>query len=313
MDARGEHRHCIEPGHSHGGHDSHSDHGSHGGHGGHSHGGTAARTAQPDALKNGLIAAALCGSIPVMLMQAMPGAPATWALMAMQSFAAGGLLGDVFLHMMAHMPMSEGGHDHDNPTWKAMLGGIFAFLAFDIFLGMAVPKCTHAPGDKAAHKKQSSFTAAAAMSLFGDAMHNFMDGVALYIAFAVSYPLGVSTLIAVMAHEFPHEVGDFAVLMANGFSHTKASLYQMLTALAMFGGCWLASWTEGAHSLEGRMLPFVAGTMMYLALCTLLSEVNNSTTSTGCRLLNLATFGMGIGAMQLVTVIEASVGLAHDH
>jgi len=255
----------------------------------------------------------------------LPGAPSAWVLKAMQAFAAGGLVGDVFLHMMAHMPKGSGGHDHDNPTWKAMLGGIFAFLCFDALLGIVVPDAEqghgHSHGQEEKDKKKVSekkaapsyFSVAVVMSLFGDAMHNFMDGITLYAAFAVSYNLGVSTVVAVMAHEFPHEVGDFAVLLANGHSRVTASLSQVVTAVAMLAGCMIGDMLGGAEAVEGKMLPFVAGTMLYLALCTLLSDVNVSTQTSGLKAFNVIAFALGVLAMEGVTFIEETTGLGHSH
>ncbi len=52
--------------------------------------------------------------------------------------------------------------------------------------------------------------------LFGDAFHNFVDGVVIAAAFYASIPLGIATALAVLAHEIPQEVGDFAILLESG-------------------------------------------------------------------------------------------------
>ena len=45
------------------------------------------------------------------------------------------------------------------------------------------------------------------MILLGDAVHNFMDGVAIGTAFADDTLGGISTSIAIFCHEVPHELG----------------------------------------------------------------------------------------------------------
>jgi zinc and cadmium transporter len=49
--------------------------------------------------------------------------------------------------------------------------------------------------------------------LIGDALHNFIDGIAIAATFITSIPVGVATGLAVFARELTQEVGDFAVLI----------------------------------------------------------------------------------------------------
>ena len=64
--------------------------------------------------------------------------------------------------------------------------------------------------------------------IFGDGIHNLADGLAIGAAFSESFTSGLSTSIAVLCHELPHEVGDFAMLLKAGMSVKQAVCYNIL-------------------------------------------------------------------------------------
>ena len=66
------------------------------------------------------------------------------------------------------------------------------------------------------------------MVIFGDGIHNLADGLAIGAAFSESFTSGLSTSIAVLCHELPHEVGDFAMLLKAGMSVKQAVFYNIL-------------------------------------------------------------------------------------
>ena len=52
------------------------------------------------------------------------------------------------------------------------------------------------------------------MNIFGSAIHNFFDGLALGIAFATANPTKIiPVVVAIIAHEIPRELGDVAILL----------------------------------------------------------------------------------------------------
>jgi len=80
----------------------------------------------------------------------------------------------------------------------------------------------------------------APLVLIGDAAHNFMDGAVIGAAVLTSVPLGISTAIAVLAHEIPHEVGDFAILLHAGFSRSRALLFNAVAEAMGVAGAIVA-------------------------------------------------------------------------
>ena len=69
------------------------------------------------------------------------------------------------------------------------------------------------------------------LNIAADTVHNFTDGLALGAAFVHSRKLGLSTTLAVLLHEVPHEVGDFAILLSQGFTPKSALLTQFVSGM----------------------------------------------------------------------------------
>jgi zinc and cadmium transporter len=107
--------------------------------------------------------------------------------------------------------------------------------------------------------------------LIGDAFHNFVDGAVVAAAVITSVPLGVSTAVAVAAHEIPQEIGDFAILLHAGYSRKKALLLNVLSALASAAGAVTALL---AFNTVPLILPYflalAAASFLYVAMADLI-------------------------------------------
>lgn len=49
------------------------------------------------------------------------------------------------------------------------------------------------------------------MIIFGDGLHNFIDGVSIGAAFTESILAGVSVSVAILCEELPHELGNYII------------------------------------------------------------------------------------------------------
>jgi len=48
------------------------------------------------------------------------------------------------------------------------------------------------------------------MNLVGDGVHHFIDGLLIGGSYIASIPIGIATTTAVVFHEIPQRMGDFA-------------------------------------------------------------------------------------------------------
>ncbi|CAF3431381.1 unnamed protein product [Rotaria sp. Silwood1] len=108
------------------------------------------------------------------------------------------------------------------------------------------------------------------MILFGDSIHNFADGLAIGAAFSEDLMLGITTTIAVACHELPHELGDYAVLLQSGFSHSRALLWNFLSATTAIIGFFIGSIMSNNENARQWIFAATIGMFLYIALADLL-------------------------------------------
>lgn len=143
--------------------------------------------------------------------------------------------------------------------------------------------------------------------LVGDAFHNFADGVVIAAAFLVDWRAGVLATAAVMAHEIPHEVGDFMILLNAGYTRRRAFVFNMVSGSAAVAGGVVGYFLLDA--MEG-LLPYAlllaAASFIYIALSDLLPEM--------MRRSRLAQSLPQVGLVLVGVAIAALIGAAmHSH
>lgn len=133
--------------------------------------------------------------------------------------------------------------------------------------------------------------------LVGDAFHNFVDGAVVAAAVLTSVPLGISTALAVAAHEIPQEVGDFAILLHAGYSRRKALALNLLSGGASGLGAIAAC---VSFDFVPRMLPYflalAAASFLYVAMADLIPGLHRGRTDAG-SMRQILLIGAGIASM----------------
>lgn len=117
--------------------------------------------------------------------------------------------------------------------------------------------------------------------VMGDGIHNLCDGLAIGAAFGYSNTIGCSTAIAVLCHELPHEIGDFAVLLRAGMSLRKAIIYNIVSSILCLVGMIIGVLLGNISSVTEWIFAAVGGMFLYIALVDMLPEISSVETREG--------------------------------
>jgi len=113
------------------------------------------------------------------------------------------------------------------------------------------------------------------LNLVGDGFHNFFDGMIISASFIVSFKLGFITTLAIILHEIPHELGNFAVLVYGGFTKKQALFSNFVTALmAMIGAIEGYLINDLSRNFSNVILPLTAEGFIYIATSDLIPELH---------------------------------------
>jgi len=176
------------------------------------------------------------------------------------SFAAGVLLSVSLLHLIpeAHHEIGE----------SAFLIVLLAFLGSFLFEQYFAHLHHHED------RKHTMLKSAVPLVIFGDTIHNFIDGVAIAAAYLTNPSFGLVVALATFLHETPHEIGDFGILMKAGWTKQKTFMVNLFSACATFpGALFVYFFAQGASEKIGVLLAISAGIFLYLGASDFLPEI----------------------------------------
>lgn len=176
------------------------------------------------------------------------------------SFSAGTLIATAFINMISEA-LHEGGEEI---IFYTLVGIIFSFLMERTMVWY------HHHHDDTHNIKPTG-----PLVLFGDAIHNFIDGVAIAATAVVSPIAALSASIGIAAHEIPQEFADFMILIHAGYTRKKALFFNFLSAFtSVVGGIVGYFFLQTIDEALPVALAFSAGTFIYIAAADLIPSLH---------------------------------------
>jgi zinc and cadmium transporter len=220
------------------------------------------------------------------------------------SLAVGALFGDAFIHLIP-----EALEEATRPELVGLfvLLGIVVFFVFEKFLHWHHFGHHH---DESAHRddiletEKNRIKPLGYLVLTSDSVHNFIDGVIIAGSFLISIEVGIATTVAVILHEIPQEIGDYAILIHAGFSRMRALFMNFMTALFAILGALLTLLLGGVlESAIPYISAFAAGHFVYIAGADLIPELQK-TTNLKNSMVQLLALIVGMALMFALLFIE---------
>jgi zinc and cadmium transporter len=178
------------------------------------------------------------------------------------SYAVGTLLGAALLALLPEALRDLA----PRPAMAALLAGVLTF-----FIVEKLVLCRHCDHEDECDMHQSTAT----LVIVGDAIHTFVDGAVIAASVLVSLPLGVTTALAVVAHEIPHQSGDYAVLLATGLGRAQALILGAATAAGgLLGAAAMLLFGSRVPFGVPFVIAFAAGNFLYVAMAHLIPTLH---------------------------------------
>jgi len=200
-------------------------------------------------------------------------------------FAAGGLIGGAFLHLL---PEAVGQSGNGYVFFYTLIGFTVFFLMERYFYW------------RHCHDGVCDVHAFTYLNLIGDGIHNFTDGLIIAASFVTNFRLGIVTTLAVIFHEIPQEMGDFGILVYGGLKKSRALFFNFICALsAILGALTEYFLSTVTRNISLFLISFTAGGFIYIAASDLIPEIRKEA---GIKksLLAFIVFLLGIAIMIII-------------
>ncbi len=219
---------------------------------------------------------------------------------AMVSYAIGALLGAVFLDILPEAIKLSSNVAAFSAT---LLGGILLFFILEKLVLWRHCHHDHCEAHEPVVQPEHDHGRSGLMIVVGDTFHNFVDGVIIAAAFLTDIQLGIVTAMAIIAHEIPQEVGDFAILLQSGYSKIKALKLNLVSSFASVAGAILGYFTlQTAQAWIPSLLALAAASMIYVAMSDLIPGLHKRTQLKD-TLQQVSLILLGVGSVALMRVL----------
>ncbi|MBZ9572020.1 ZIP family metal transporter [Patescibacteria group bacterium] len=210
-------------------------------------------------------------------------------LLIFVAFSAGALIGGAFFHLIPEA-IARAGINQILNTFFYLIFGFCLFFVLEQFIGWHHHHTRE-------HPEIMPFSY---LILISDAVHNFIDGLIIAASFVIGFPIGAVTALVVALHEIPQEIGDFGVLVYGGFKKGKALFLNFISGTTVvFGGIFGFLFAEKIGDKTIFLLPFAAGTFIYIACSDLIPEIKREVNIKN-SLIHFFVFLAGIGLMLII-------------
>ncbi|MEZ4417705.1 MAG: ZIP family metal transporter [Gemmatimonadota bacterium] len=205
-------------------------------------------------------------------------------ILPLVALAAGSLIGGALFHLVPAALVATGD-----------LAGAMTWLALGFVSFLVLEQALHFHHCRRPSRRRPLTY----LILLGDALHNFIGGLAVAGTFILDVRLGVMTWLAAAAHEVPQELGDFGVLIHGGWPRRSALLWNLASGLTFLVG-GLVAYFAARHTDVSALVPFAAGNFLYIGAADLVPEIKEAG-ETPRSLETLAAFVIGLGALWLLS------------
>ena len=141
------------------------------------------------------------------------------------------------------------------------------------------------------------------LNLIGDGIHNFIDGMIIAASFLLGPSVGLTTTVAIIFHELPQEMGDYALLVYGGMKERRALLYNFAVALTVvLGGLLTVQFIEAVSALKGFLIAVATGGFIYLSASELVPELKEERNFSR-SMVQFTVFILGLALIWLVGTV----------
>jgi zinc and cadmium transporter len=256
-----------------------------------------------------LAASVVGGALSVLAAAVLCNAIGAKRLPLLVSYAIGALLGAAFLEVIPH---AFGGASDPARVAATVLAGILGFFVLEKLVLWRHCHHHHCEAHDAL-PPDHDHGRSGLLILIGDTFHNFVDGILIAAAFMQDIRLGLVTSLAIIAHEIPQELGDYAILLASGYSRAKALAFNLFSSFATLVGGILAFYVlSDLQDWIPHILALAAASMIYVAVADLIPGLHKRADlkATGEQ---IVLIGLGVASILCAQTLFAHGDEGHAH